>query len=584
MSRPMLTYLRITNFAILDDVEIALSPGMTVLTGETGAGKSLIVDAVALLRGGRASADLIRTGADEARVEALFRPAPGSLAERRLRERLVRVGIDPPPDEEGLLVRRVVGRGGRGRVYLGGQLGTVSTLAEVCGDLIDIAGQHEHQTLMDASRHLEILDCCGVDAAHLARMEQSFGQLQQAIGALRAVSLDEQQRAEREEFLRFQLNELEAAALVPGEDVALRQERERLRAAERLQRAARRAEETIYSAEGAVVERLGAVARELGELSALDPRLGELAAQVCQAQAELEDAAHRLRRHADAMTADPARLQEVEDRLHLLSRLLRKHGPDLDAVLRKQAVMRQELEALGAHAERRAQAEAAVARARLEAQQAAEALSRARLEVARRLQEEVTEVLRGLAMPGARLEARLEPRPPREGDEVHLLFTPAAGGPPRRLGPAGWDRCELLLAANPGEEARPLQRIASGGELSRIMLALKRVLGAGDGVATYVFDEIDAGIGGTTADRVGRQIRMLSRSKQVLCITHLAQIAALADEHLLVEKVAEGGRTRTLLRRLKQAERREELARMLGGARVTPRTRAHADELLREAK
>ena len=301
-----------------------------------------------------------------------------------------------------------------------------------------------------------------------------------------------------------------------------------------------------------------------------------------EAQALLDDVAHRVRRYADGLAADPQRLQEVEDRLHLLGRLLRKHGPDLATLLRKQAEMQDELEALSQHEERRAQALQAVDKARAEAQKVAKQLTQARQKVALRLAEQAGEALGELAMSGARLLPKVEGRAAGKGDDPALLFS--VDGEVRRLSREGWDRCELLLSANPGEELRPLHRIASGGELSRVMLALRRILGQADQVATCVFDEVDAGIGGATADRVGRQIRALAQNKQVLCITHLAQIAAYGDDHFRVEKQVEEGRTATRVRPLDATERREEIARMLGGARVTAKSRAHADELLKEAR
>ncbi len=580
----MLVYLRITNFALLDDVEIVLLPGMTVLTGETGAGKSLLINAVSLLRGGRASADMIREGADEARVEAVFEPPPGSLAERALSERLAVIGIDSAQlTEDGLTVRRVIGRGGKSRVYLAGQLSTVTALTEICGGLIEIAGQHEHQTLMDTGRHLGILDESGVPTEALSRMSAAHDQLRQAGESLRAASLDERTRVEREEFLRFQIHEIDQARPTPGEDEELRRDKERLRAAERLYRAARRSEEVLYSREGAVLEELGRIVGELSELSELDANLLPHFTQIAEAQGLLEDAANGLRRYADGVTADPDRLQEIDDRLHLLSRLLRKHGPDLTNVLRKRDEMESELRMLVLHEERRSQAVERVAVARLQAGAAAEALTSARKKVALHLSAEASRALKDLSMMAARLEVRIDDRLGREGDDPTMIFeTPA--GRRRRLSRGGWDRCELMLASNHGEEVRPLSRIASGGELSRVMLALKTILGRSDGVATYVFDEIDAGIGGAVADRVGRQIHALSQTKQVLCITHLAQIAAFGDKHFLVEKTVESGRTHTLVRALSVEERREEVARMLGGARVTQRTRAHAEEMLRDAK
>lgn len=579
----MLTYLRISNFAILDEVELTFGSGMTVLTGETGAGKSLVLDAVALLRGGRASAEMIRTGADEARIEAVFAPLPGSSAEEALRERMLKLGLETAQlRDEGLVVRRVVGRSGRSRIHIAGQISTVAVLSELCGSLIDISGQHEHQSLLEVSQHLRLLDRSGVSAELLAKMATAFDALVQSSAALQAASQDERARTDREEFLRFQLQELEAAAPQPGEDEALRAEQKRQRSVEKLLTAARRGETCLYSAEGSVLDQLGMLLRDWHEAAALDPELQTLSAQVLEAQALLDDVAHRVRRYADGLAADPQRLQEVEDRLHLLGRLLRKHGPDLATLLRKQAEMQEELEALSQHEERRAQALQAVDKARAEAQKVAKQLTQARQKVALRLAEQAGEALGELAMSGARLLPKVEGRAAGKGDDPALLFS--VDGEVRRLSREGWDRCELLLSANPGEELRPLHRIASGGELSRVMLALRRILGQADQVATCVFDEVDAGIGGATADRVGRQIRALAQNKQVLCITHLAQIAAYGDDHFRVEKQVEEGRTATRVRPLDGAERREEIARMLGGARVTAKSRAHADELLKEAR
>jgi DNA repair protein RecN (Recombination protein N) len=522
----------------------------------------------------------------------VFVPTAGSEPERALSERLTRLGLDTGSlAADGLVVRRLISRSGRGRVHIAGQLSTVQTLAEVTSGLIDIAGQHEHQSLLDTSRHLRLLDRSGVSEELLGRMGHCFAELEQAVEALSAASLDERTRLEREEFLRFQLDEIQAADPKAGEDEALREEQRRLRGATRLHQAARRGEECLYSAEGAVVDRLGTLLRELVELAAVDREMAAFASQLGEAQTLLEDAAQGLRRYADHLRADPERLAEIDDRLHTLGRMLRKHGPDLAALLTKRDEMAAELGRLGQHEAHRSAAAAAVDKKRTGAARVAAELSTARQGVAQRLAREVSAALADLGMTSARLEARLERRPAQKGDEPALTFTGSPGdangdGRPCRLsaGDVGWDRCELLLQSNVGEEARPLVRIASGGELSRVMLALRRVLGQADSIATCVFDEVDAGIGGATADRVGRHIRALSQGKQVLCITHLAQIAAYADQHLRVEKQVTDGRTTTKVRRLSPKERRDEIARMLGGARITDKSRAHADELLREAR
>jgi DNA repair protein RecN (Recombination protein N) len=572
----MLTHLRITDFALLDDVEIDLGPGFNVLTGETGAGKSLLVEAVALLRGGRASADVVRAGAEEARVEAVFDPPHGPAAEA-LKERLDRAGIDAA--DEGLIVRRVIGKSGRGRVYINNVLSTAAALGDVAGVLIELAGQHEHQTLGDPAKHLAILDSFGGHEAHVAAVAAAHARLSQAATALAAATLDETKRAEREDFLRFQLKELDDAKLVDGELQKLQVERERLRAVEKLSAGARRGEDALYSREGAIVEELGAIGRELNELGRVDPELGRVGKQLDEARALLEDASHDLRRYADGLSADPERLQEVEDRMHLVGKLVRKHqASDVAALVEKRDRMTRELGDLTSHEERRARLHAEVEAARADATKQAEQLSAARKKAARTLGQRVEKSLAELAMKGARLETQVAHVTARDGDDPAFVFEG------RRLGPSGWDRAEFLLAANPGEEARPLHKVASGGELSRIMLALKRILSRADQVATYVFDEVDAGIGGSVADVVGRQIRGVAEEKQVVCITHLAQIAAYADAQFRVEKREDKGRVRTLVRKLDAAERKDEIARMIGGSKITDKARAHAAEMLKAAR
>ncbi len=572
----MLTHLRITDFALLDDVELALGPGLNVLSGETGAGKSLLVDAVALLRGGRASAEQVRSGAEEARIEALFEPPHGPAADA-LAQRLEHAGIARV--EEGLIVRRVIGKNGRGRVYINDTLSTAAALSEVAGVLIELAGQHEHQTLSDSSRHLAILDEFGglepLAAQMLARSEACG----QSIFALAA--LDGQVRAggEREAFLRFVLDELSAAELRTGELEELAAERERLRARERLLGASRRGEEVLYARESAVVDEVGAIARELDELGQIDPRLGAIGRQLGEARALIEDAAGELRHYADGLDADPERLSVVEERLHTIERLLRKHrgeAGDIDGLLRRQAELAAELDALENHEERRAELVTAVDRAVDAAATIARQLSAGRTAAAKQLATRVDAALAEVGMTGARLVPVVTALLARDGDPPALVVDQ------RRLSATGWDKVELLLAANPGEEPRPLQRVASGGELSRIMLALKRILSRADKVATYVFDEVDAGIGGAVADVVGRQIKQVAGDKQVVCITHLGQIAVFADHHFRVEKTTVEGRTSTVVRRLNAAERRDEIARMIGG-KITQKARAYAEELLKAA-
>lgn len=556
----MLRHLRVTNFAILSDVSLELSEGFNVFTGETGAGKSLIVEAVNLLRGGRASADIPRAGAKEAVVEAIVElpddlqaTADGLLAEAGL----------PPADGGELLVRRVIQRGGRSRTYVNGALTTAGRLAELGALLVDLSGQHEHQGLVDPKRHRGILDQFGEAAELVGEMAEAYERWRAADAALAELVGDEREIAERQEYLRFQIEELDDARLEPGEDEQLERERARLQSVDQLMTGVGRAEQLAYGGEEAAYDALASALHELERAEAIDDELAGPRQQLEEARALIEEAAATLRSYGDRLDADPARLDEVEQRLAVIARLSRKHGGALADVIARRDELRAELDRLDNRDERAAELQAERDQARVAATAMATRLTVARRAAARALGKRVATYLGELGMPEAKLSVRIDPR---------------------ELGPDGADRVELLLASNPGEDAKPLARIASGGELSRIMLAFKRALRAADAVATYVFDEVDAGIGGATAEVVGRQIRAIADRRQVLCVTHLAQIAAFADSHFYVAKAVVDGRTETEVTRLGDAPRRDEISRMLGGLRTSERARAHADEILRAAR
>jgi len=568
----MLQQLRIVDFAIIQEAELSLSPGLNVLTGETGAGKSIIVGAAGILRGGRASADLVRGGRDEAVVEALFTLDRGG----DVAAEVAAAGL--PVDNSELLVRRVIQRGGRGRVYVNGALCTVAVLGRVASRLLDISGQHEHQLLSDVTTHRRLLDATGVPGEPLAAMASAHAELRDLAAELGRRS-DSRQREERADFLRFQLRELESAAPRPGEDVELEQEQRRLSRANELMELAVQGEQELYGAEGSVSERVARVRSRLRAMSATDPRLEEWAAQLEEARVLVEDAGQGLARYAASVELDPSRLQQVEERLDVLHRLCRKHGAATVAELlqRREAVQR-ELEELEGHEERVGELERRLAAARRRAEELATELSRLRRACADGLAQKVSRELRALRMPGARLEVVVSDALAREGDEPALRFGE------RRIGAAGWDRVELCIRTNVGEEALPLRRIASGGELSRIMLALRKTLGEHDPVQTSIYDEVDAGVGGAVADVVGRSLAQVARHRQVLCVTHLPQVAAHADRHLVVGKGRRGRRTVTRVSELAEAERVEELARMLAGDKVTRGARDNARQLLEAAR
>ncbi len=556
----MLRHLRVTNFAILSDVSIELGPGMNVLTGETGAGKSLIVEAVNLLRGGRASADIPRTGADEAVVEAIVE-VPHDL-QRQVAAVLEGAGL-PCSEGDGsdVFIRRVIQRGGRSRTYVNGALTTAAKLADLGALLIDLSGQHEHQGLVDPAKHLEIIDALSGEPTLLATVQAAWAELAQLRSQITGLTGQERDREARVDFLRYQIEELDTIAPRDGEDSKLDAERQTLAAVDQLSSAARLSEELLYGASECAHDRLAKALRELDKAQRFDTRLGDIARIVGEAKTLIVEAATELRHYADKLDSDPERLAWIDDRLATLRRLMRKHGGDLANVINKSHELRSEMASFEKRDETLGQLHAQTSKAEAATVAAATKLREARKRAAARLEREVGAALAELAMGSARLTVVLEAR---------------------ELNATGFDHAEFLLASNRGEDKKPLAKVASGGELSRIMLALKMSLRSADEVATYVFDEVDTGIGGATAQVVGKQIKSVADHRQVLCVTHLPQIAAFADHHFCVEKSEVKGRTETTVLKLSIAARKDELARMLGG-QATSKARAHAAELMEEA-
>jgi DNA repair protein RecN (Recombination protein N) len=556
----MLSHLAIRNLAVIESAELELGPGLNVLTGETGAGKSVVIGALSLVAGGRARADAIRMGADQAEVQAELVFPAGSPVSRRLGE-LALVDSQAGSEANGeLLVRRVIAAGGRGRVFLNGVLSTAGTLGEVVGDALDLTGQHEHTVLAEPRHHLAFVDRCGGHARELEAYSRAWEAYRQVRDATRALEQDERRRVEREDFLRFQLEEIDRVAPRAGEDAELAAEQERLVHAERLMGGARLAEDLLTAREGAAAAQLADVIRTLERLSGIDARLAEPKRRLESARLEVQDVAFELRRYADKVDLDPRRLAEVEERTEALKRLVRKHGPTVAEVLAKADELKQELgryESLG-HALAVAEKHLAVVEGELA--RAGTALSEARAHAARLLEERVGRELGELRMPDAAVSIGFE-----------RSVVP---------GPEGFERVELRIRTNRGDPFLPVGSVASGGELSRLLLALKCAALDAEVAEVCVFDEVDAGIGGAVAEVVGRKLRAIARTRQVIVITHLPQVAAHADHHLKVEKVEVGERVVTRVRRLGAAERTDEIARMLGGVRVTERTRAHAEELI----
>jgi DNA repair protein RecN (Recombination protein N) len=539
----MLRFLSIRNLAVIERLELEFEPGLNVLTGETGAGKSIIVGAVGLLVGGRASADLIRSGEDQAAVEAVFEDVDG----------------------QELIVRRdVSAQNGRSRAFVNGSLATSVTLRELAARLVDLHGQHEHQRLLDPSAHLDLLDAFASVQHAREDVRQAFIRWQRLRDERDRLAAGERDSARRADFLEFQLGEIRRVAPKPGEDDELAATRQVLANADRLQRLCAEAYTLLYEGDGAALSSLAGVWKKVGELSTIDAQFQPYVAARDGVKSQLEDLAYFLRSYASAIDASPARLQEVEDRLAAIDRLKKKHGPTLDDVIATAGSVERELDTLR-HADQRAAAiESELGTARADFERHATALSKLRRVAAAEFAGRLERSLEDLAMTRTRCEVRFEPD----------------------RGEPGWsergsDAAEFYLSPNPGEELRPLAKIASGGELSRIMLALKTIASTDDPGKTLIFDEVDAGIGGAVADIVGARLRGLSDHVQVLCITHLPQIAAYGATHYRIAKSIRDERTLTEVAKLSAREREDELARMIAGAQVSASVRASAREMLK---
>jgi DNA repair protein RecN (Recombination protein N) len=563
----VLTCLRVRSFAVIEALEFELDPGLNIVTGETGAGKSILVDALQLVLGARGRPEVVRTDSEAAEVEALFDLSDEPEALVALRHQ----GIDTDGE---LLIRRVVSANGRTRAYLNGRLATLAQLREATKGLADISSQHEYHSLADARHHLRYLDAFARHEPLLQRVERAYAKLADAAARLEAVVTEERGKADREDLLRFQAREIDAlrSALENEEELAV--ERERQHHAEKLGTVSAQAEARLYSDDDSICGALSRIASSVEHASAFDPSLQPLAARVRESLLQLEDVASDLGRYARDLSFEPERLAALDDQLDRVSRLKKKYGRDASEILAYRDEAAAELESIERYEERLDRCQREYDEALEEASGVAIELRRKRKKAAADLGAAISEELSSLGMGEAKVVVELAPL---EGGPRELQIEGA------RLSPTGIDRAELLIAPNRGEEAKPLRKIASGGELSRAMLAIKRVL-AGLGPANlYVFDEVDAGVGGAVAEVIGRKIHEVARHSQVLCITHLPQISAYADAHYRVHKEVVGDRTKSDIRLLSEQERLEEIARMLGGVRVTDHARAAAEELIRSA-
>ncbi len=564
----MLQTLTVQNLVLIERLTLELGPRFNVLTGETGAGKSMLVDALGLVLGGRSRPDLVRAGAKEAEVEALFSIEKNGVG--RIAAKLEEQGV--PFDGE-LVVRRLVQSEGRSRAFLNGKLSTAAQLAELSADLCDIASQHESVSLTDPATHMGFLDAFGgLDSAR-DKLGAEVDALAETARSLDQAREKERSRADREDFLAFQLKEIDELDPRPNEDTELEQEAARLKHGEKLAQATRRAADRLYEGEGALCDELARLIADLESAAAIDGGLAQHAQTLEAARSQLADAARELARYAEGVEHNPTRLAEVEERLFRLRKLLRKHGPSTAALVLQRKTLAAELAAIASASERIAELETAKEAALTTTAQAARALSRRRRDAADGLADAIGKELGALGMGRARVLVEVSRT---EANASDALVVDGA-----RLSRSGVDRVEFMIAPNPGEEPRPLRKIASGGELSRALLALKRVLAEKGPAGLYVFDEVDAGVGGAIAEVIGRAIADVARHRQVLCITHLPQIAALADDHFVVGKREAKGRTFTSVRKLEAEERVAELARMIGGVKVSEAARKTAVEMLR---
>jgi DNA repair protein RecN (Recombination protein N) len=553
----MLQFLNISNIALIDELQVEFEPGLNLLTGETGSGKSIIVDALGVLIGGRFTSDLLKSGAERGSIEGLFVVGPNPELEQLLAE----AGVNTASSEE-LIIRRELSATGRNKIFINNQLATHSLLRAVREFLVDIHGQGDQQTLFNPHTHLELLDSFAIgnglrdDVAHAYH---AWTAVQQELDALRR---DDSEKFQLVDTLKFQIEELERSQLVIGEDERLEEERRRLANVEKLTALCQSSYERIYEDDDAALARIRQTLKDVGELAEYESSFREYLEGLESARAVLEDLSFSLRDFGDKLEYSPARLAEVEDRLAELSRLKRKYGGSMQTALEHLARSEDRLRQIETSDERERELSAEVVAARTRYLDRAGKLHRERVRAAKKFEKTVENCVGELAMEHARFQI-----------QIHDL-TDAAG-------PKGIDQIEFYFSANAGEDLKPLARVASGGEASRLMLVLKTVANATEFPRTIVFDEIDSGIGGRVSEAVGIKLRKLSQTNQVLCVTHQPQIARFADSHLAVQKAVVDGRTQVDISRLNRAGRIEELARMLTGAEITDTARRHARELLK---
>ena len=566
----MLNELAIKNFAIIDDLRIRFDRGLTILSGETGAGKSIIINAVNLLLGSRATARLIRTGESTAEVEAVFDVAPKSELARKLE-------VNGLTGDNELIIRRVVSDTNKNRIYINGHAATIQVLSDITASLASISGQHAHQQLLNEDLHLLILDAFAGLTGQREDVGEKFTALVPMLRELETLKSRQADQARQQELLAFQKDEIEKANIRPGEDQNLERDKRRLKNAQELYTLVYGCIEGLYDAQGAVIEQLALVRTSLENGARIDDTLEPHRAAIVDVEARTADAVEGLRSYLNTIDTDGTALEQVEERLDLVVRLKKKYGPTLEDVLARLEEIAADLTGLENLSGRIGQMETAIAAAHKDLARTARTLSDKRKKSAPYFCRAIEAELAQLKMEGTRFDVVFSATP---ADAKTSPFLTANG---KIITDTGIDKAAFSIAPNVGETAKPLAAIASGGELSRVVLAIKAMLAGKEAVETLIFDEVDAGIGGEAAEVVGKKLATLSRFHQTLCITHLPQIARFGDIHYRIEKQVKSGRTVTHMVRLSDEDRIQEIARMTGGKKITEKTLAHAKEMLETA-
>ncbi|HSB05383.1 MAG TPA: DNA repair protein RecN [Thermodesulfobacteriota bacterium] len=556
----MLLELRIRNIAIIDEMNISFSKGLNILSGETGAGKSIILNAVQLLLGSKATEEMLRGSEEEGSVEALFDISGNRKVLERDGEKSSRFRNR---EEDSLLLRRTLSRSGRGKAFINGNLATLGMFSEIGEELLSIYGQHEHQSLQRTETHIDILDEFGGLMELREEIENQFQEFTSLSERINKIREEREKRAKERDLMIFQSREIEASRLQSREEEALKEEQRVLAHAQKLMGFVRASEEMLYGEEGSAVDKIQAILRQSREMVAIDPSLSPLLTTMESSLIQLEEIARAFRDYGRRIEINPGRLESIGSRLEEIDRLKRKYGPTVDAVLLYKKTIDDQLGTFASDEERLSELEDRLKPLEQKVLDLAKRLSGERKQVSTELRRSIEKELGSLGMKKTTFQVQVEDLP---------------------LSAKGMDRVEFLISPNIGEEVKALAKIASGGELSRMMLAMKRILARVGGRQVLIFDEVDSGIGGAIAEVVGRKLKELSKDHQVICVTHLPQIACYADAHYSVRKEVKEGRTFTRVERLGKEMVVDEIARMLGGVKVTEKTKAHAKEMIENAK